>query len=260
MDRQAIIRAESDRFATVLGDCEATAPVPCCPDWDARDLLWHLTEVHCFWTGILAAGATTVEEVKAIDEAGPKRPDTLEEMLSMRAGATDALIAQLRAHDDAERAWSWFDADQTVGFTRRMQTYEAAIHRADAELTAGLPVTPLADELAIGTVDHATEVMWFGWAPDGATYEPLPVVELVALDVDRRWLVQMGHCTGTGEDGEPYDFPRALPVGDGDPVATVAAPVSDLALWAWTRGTDVRMEGNEEGLAAIRAQVDFGIP
>lgn len=59
-------------------------------------------------------------------------------------------------------------ADQTVGFTRRMQTYEATMHRVDAELTAGLPVGPIAPDVAASAVDHAIDVMW-GWQQEGST-------------------------------------------------------------------------------------------
>ena len=256
MDRLAIVNAESDRFAAVLAECPADARVPCCPDWDARDLLWHLTEVHQFWTGVISSGARTDEDVEALEEQ--ERPDSLDELLARREEATAALIGQLVAHDDAEAVWSWFEADQTVGFTRRMQTYEATIHRVDAEQAAGLEVTAIAPEVAAGAVDHCVDVMWWGWAPEGATYEPLSVVELVATDTGDRWLVQLGHCTGESE-GEPYDYPRAGRADSGTPVATVSAPVHDLALWAWTRGHDVEITGDESGKRDIAALIDFGI-
>jgi len=47
---------------------------------------------------------------------------------------------------------------------RRMQTYEATMHRVDAELTADLPTGPIAPDVAVGAVDHAVDVMW-GWRP-----------------------------------------------------------------------------------------------
>jgi hypothetical protein len=45
-----------------------------------------------------------------------------------------------------------------------MQTYEATMHRVDAELTADLPTGPIAPDVAVGAVDHAVDVMW-GWRP-----------------------------------------------------------------------------------------------
>jgi len=256
MDRLAIINAESDRFARVLAECAADARVPSCPDWDARDLLWHLTTVQHFWTGVLSSGARTDDEAEALEEQ--ERPESLDALLARREEATAALIGQLVAHGDADAAWSWFAADQTVGFTRRMQTYEATLHRVDAEQAAGIEVTTIAPEVAAGAVDHCVDVMWWGWAPEGSTYEPQSVVELVATDTDQRWLVQLGHLVGES-GGESYDFPRAGRAESGTPVATVSAPVHDLALWAWTRGTGVEITGDEAGQRDIAALIDFGI-
>ena len=88
------------------------------------------------------------------------------ELLALREQATTALLDQLGRLDDAEPRWTWWPADQTVGFTRRMQTYEATMHRVDAELTAGLSIGTIAPDVAAGAVDHAVDVMW-GWLPDG---------------------------------------------------------------------------------------------
>ena len=43
------LRRESARFREVLADCDPTARVPGCPEWDADDLLWHLARVQWFW-------------------------------------------------------------------------------------------------------------------------------------------------------------------------------------------------------------------
>lgn len=256
MDRLTIINAESDRFAAVLAECAADARVPSCPEWDARDLLWHLTEVHQFWTAVLSSGAQTEADVRALETQ--QRPESLEELLARRVEATGALVGQLAAHTDEEPAWSWFQADQTVGFTRRMQTYEATIHRVDAEQAAGIEVTAIAPDVAAGAIDHCVDVMWWGWAPEGATYEPLSIVELVATDTDQRWLVQLGHCVGES-DGERYDVPRATRAESGSPVAMVSAAVSDLALWAWTRGDAVQIEGADAAVQEVATLIAYGI-
>jgi len=256
MDRLTVINAESDRFAAVLAECAPEARVPSCPDWNARDLLWHLTQVHQFWAGVLSSGARTEEEVRALERQ--QRPDSLDELLARREEATGALVGQLAARADDEPAWSWFEADQSVGFTRRMQTYEATIHRVDAEQAAGIEVTPIAPDVAAGAVDHCVDVMWWGWAPEGARYQPLSVVELVATDTGQRWSVQLGHCVGES-DGERYDLPRATRAESGTPVATVSAAVADLALWAWTRGDAVHLEGDDAGVQELTALIDHGI-
>ena len=184
MDRIAIIRTEAQRLADVLTKTAEDARCPTCPDWSASDLLWHLTTVHFFWAGVLEQAARTGADLAAIEEAKPDRPSAMPDLLALREQATSALLDQLGRLDDADPRWTWWPPDQTVGFTRRMQTYEATMHRVDAELTAGLPVGPIARDVAAGAVDHAIDVMW-GWQPEGSTYEPRAVVEFVASDADQ---------------------------------------------------------------------------
>lgn len=141
-DHTAVIAAETDRFAAAIRSADQQAPVPTCPDWTVADLAWHLTEVHAFWAGILGSGAITDDDQEAVENAKPARPGDVPATLALLTDQTDALVTQLGRRADDEPAWSWFGTDQTVGFTRRMQVHEAVMHRIDAELAAGLPVTP----------------------------------------------------------------------------------------------------------------------
>lgn len=261
-----MITAEADRFADVLAGCAPEAVVPTCPDWTAADLAWHLTEVHAFWAAVLARAATTDAEIEQIEAAKPTRPATLAEVLAMRADATAALVAQLAALDDAEPRWSWWEADQTVGFTRRMQTYEAIMHRLDAELAAGLVPRPIDAEVAAGAVDHCVDVMW-GWMPPWADAGADAIVELVASDTGQRWQVEFGRWTGIGpESGTAFDEPRAVRAGadtadpgNAGPRATVTGAVEALALWAWRRGGEVTIEGDDDAVRAVERQIANGI-
>jgi uncharacterized protein (TIGR03083 family) len=254
MDRIAIIDAESHRFADVLSSSDPDARCPTCPDWTAADLLWHLTEVHYFWAGVLGQRVMSETELPAVEKAKPERPSASADLVALRADATAALLRELANRDDSEPCWSWWPPDQTVGFTRRMQTYEATMHRLDAELTAGAPVGAIGGDVAAGSVDHAVDVMW-GWMPDGATYRIDSVVELVATDTDARWLVEVGSWTvPTGEAG-----PRAARAKAGQPTASVTAPVEDLALWAWTRGGTVDISGDMAAREALDALITAGM-
>lgn len=249
MDRIAIVRTEAQRLADVLAVTAPDVRCPTCPDWSAADLLWHLTEVHFFWAGVLERDARTESDIAAVEHAMPARPGGTPELLALRAQATDALTGQLARLDDADPRWTWWPPDQTVGFTRRMQTYEATMHRVDAELTAGLPLEPVTADVAAGAVDHAVDVMW-GWPSDGAGYEPRAVVEFVATDTDNRWLVEVGVVS---------DWPRAVRASAGEPTATVTARVVDLALWTWTRGGSVEISGEAASVAALSEVVDNGM-
>src|ERR1700742_696250 len=74
MDSTAIIRAEAQRFADVLAATPGDARCPTCPDWSASDLLWHLTEVHLFWAGVLERNVRTEADVAAVEQSKPDRP------------------------------------------------------------------------------------------------------------------------------------------------------------------------------------------
>jgi len=256
MDRLEVIASESQRLAEVLAGTDPSRRCPTCPDWDASDLLWHLTEVHYFWAGILSRPVLAEAELPDVERAKPQRPTGMTDLLALRAQATTALIGQLAALDDAVSCWSWWPSDQTVGFTRRMQTYEATMHRVDAELTAGLPVSPIAKDVAAGAIDHSVDVMW-GWKPDDATYRASCVVQFVASDTDQRWLVEVGRWTAAGGAAEA---PMAVRATGRDATATVTAPVVDLALWAWTRGAEAAVSGAPESVAALNAVVAQGMP
>jgi uncharacterized protein (TIGR03083 family) len=259
VDRDAVIRTEADRLAEVLAAADPEARCPTCPDWSAADLLWHLTEVHTFWAGILQSGARTDEDVAAVEQAKPERPGELADVLAMRKQATSDLLAALVRLDDDEPRWSWWGPDQTVGFTRRMQTYEATFHRVDAELTAGLPVGRIAADVAAGAVDHCVDVMW-GWMPDWATYRPLATAVFTATDTGQSWNVEIGRWQGVGpESGNSFDEPRAVRCTAAAAEVTVLASAEQLALWAWTRGGRVRTDGTQAGLAALDTLIANGI-
>jgi len=251
MDRIAIIRSEAQRLADVLAETDPAARCPTCPDWSAADLLWHLTEVHFFWAGVLERNARTESDLATVEQVKPVRPSAMADLLVLREQATSALLGQLDRLDDNEPRWSWWPPEQTVGFTRRMQTHEATFHRVDAEWAAGVPISSIAPEVAVDAVDHAVDVMW-GWLPDGARYEAHAAVELVPTDINRRWLVEVGQ-TSVGS-------PRAVRATDAAATASVIAPVVDLALWAWTRGGSVEIAGEQASIAALDALVGNGMP
>lgn len=254
MDRLAIIDSESRRFADVLSSTDPASRCPTCPDWSATDLLWHLTEVHYFWAGILGQRVLSEAGIPAVEAAKPERPSAVADLLALREDATAKLVDQLTGRDDTDPCWSWWPPDQTVGFTRRMQTYEATMHRVDAELAAVVPTSPIAPEVAAGAVDHAVDVMW-GWMPEHASAQSGAVVEFVASDTGARWLVDVGMWSAPSGDSAP----RATRADGGQPTATVTAPVGDLALWTWTRGGSVDITGEPRAVAALDALLTQGM-
>lgn len=244
IDAIAVIREEAERLAAVLLATDPEQQVPTCPDWDATDLLWHAAEVHEFWAAILAQRALTEEQVEAISGATAAQPDDPEALAERRAAATDALLAQLETRRDDEAAWFWLSTQQNVGVIRRMQTHEAIIHRVDAELAAGRPVTPISTEVAHAGLDHVLRVMWpagIEWIPQWARITPTAVIEIEAGGSGTEQLL-ISRWSGTRpRDGARFDVPvgRLLEnAGEGDslPRATVSGSPFALDLWAWGRG------------------------
>lgn len=261
LNHTAVISAETERFAEAVSSAEPSAPVPTCPDWNASDLLWHLTEVHAFWADILASGALTDADSEVVENGKPARPSDADETLALLRSETAALVAELEARTDEQPAWSWFPTDQTVGFTRRMQVHEAVMHRIDAELTAGRPVTPIDPEVAEDGILHAIDVMFAWWSTlPGFTFTPTEgVVALTLTDRERTLLARPGRWRGVGQSGQSYDQPGILRVTDLPPVGGFAGTAEQLDRWLWGRGAEPEADGDQAALGAVREVVAVGI-
>jgi uncharacterized protein (TIGR03083 family) len=250
------IRDESARFRAALADCDPTARVPACPDWDAGDLLWHLgAGVQGFWAGIVEHRP----EGPADDYTRPERPQSYAEALARFDTDHGRLVAALEAADPADPAWTW-SSEQTVGFTFRRQAHEALIHRVDAEQAAGVPVSDLDTALAADGVDETLAVM-FGGCPPWGSFAPLPhYVRVDLTDADTSIWVQLGRFTGTDPDsGRSHDEDDIGVVDDPgtEPDATVAGTAATVNLWLWKRGDDsaVRVSGDRDIQDRFRAVV-----
>ena len=151
------IRTESARFREVLADCDPAARVPACPDWDAADLLWHLAG----GAAVLGQGGPAPAGRRRTTEIATSRRRPAAGVLRRAARRLRRLLPRAGHRARAGRprrahAWHW-SPEQTVGTSYRRQAHEALIHRLDAELTAGVPVTPLDAALAADGVAEALE-------------------------------------------------------------------------------------------------------
>jgi uncharacterized protein (TIGR03083 family) len=259
IDRGRHIQDESDRFGAVLASADPASRVPTCPDWSALDLLKHLTQVHQFWATVIGNRLTEEAEVSAYEQSRPALPDDPGRLQDLRRQATADLLTALTARDPSERAWSWFPPDQTVGFTWRMQTHEATMHRVDAELAAVLPISPISPEVAADGVDHVINVMW-AWAPAEAERRVTGTIELRATDTGHRWLVNTIRWSGEAW-GQIFDNQIGCERADtGEPEATVAGTAENLDLLVWTRADRMIVRaGDHNALTEFQAMLDGGI-
>lgn len=254
IDFLAHVRSESARFADVLASTDPQARVPTCPDWTAADLLWHLGEVQSFWAAIVRERATAPDGLPE-----PQRPVGYDELLALFRDASAALVDALANATDDTAVWTWFPADQSVGFVRRRQAHEALIHRLDAELTAGT----LSDVDPALATDGAAEVLewmysgvpaWAAHTVDGA------VGRLSTTDTGASWLVQLGRWSGTSPNsGTTYSDKASITVvAGGEPTFGVSGTARDLDAWLWNRPTLTDLERSGD-TAAFEAVIRSGV-
>jgi uncharacterized protein (TIGR03083 family) len=188
--------------------------VPSCPDWVVADLVWHLGEVHHFWTTVAERRLADYAEVGEI-----ARPADAELIAWYRAGLGH-LLAVLEGVDPGTAVWTWAPQKDVAFIVRRM-AHETAVHRWDADAATGGP-SPIDAELASDGVDEFLEFFSSRRRPDAAPLDG--TVHLHCTDVAGEWVVREG-------DGDALEVERRHEKGD----AALRGPASDLLLALWRR-------------------------
>jgi hypothetical protein len=186
-------------------------------------------------------------------------PEERAQLLDLRREATADMLRALSDRDPSDQAWSWFPADQTVGFTWRMQTHEATMHRVDAELTASLPISAINPEVAADGIDHVVKVMW-AWTPPEVERRVTGTIELMATDTRQSWLVNTTRWSGQAW-GQTFNHQVGCERAEaGEADATVTGTSDDLYLLVWTRADrNVVRSGDQRALSEFQAMLDSGI-
>lgn len=217
MDFHEAIRRESERFYATADGADPGRPVPSCPEWNIADLVWHLGETHWFWGTDIEMRASDPEEV---ERSKPERPGGYGDLVAWGRAQADRMIRLLEATPDSVAVWTWAldESSHDVGFVRRHQVQEAAVHRWDIEAAATGRPQPIEADVAADSVDEvlAFTLPW-GVRPD----QPLAgSVHLHCTDVAGEWFVH--------PDG------RVEPIhAKGD--AAIRGTASDLLLALYTR-------------------------
>jgi uncharacterized protein (TIGR03083 family) len=197
------------------------AQVEHCPGWTVADLVWHVTEVHWFWSKI-------VEELPSEPpkEEGPQRPAP-EELIARFSAGAEHLVRVLAAADAAAACWTWAPAQQNAGFVLRHQVQEAAVHHWDAEHAAGR-------DIALGTAmsaDAIEEFLTFSVSTvDDQPEVPEPSLDgalvLSASDAGIDWTITDDSLPGT----------VTFSTGAAEPgLPRITGTASDLLLWLYGR-------------------------
>lgn len=252
MDYVAQFRREIQAFDSAIRTAAApgaggdgVALVPSCPGWSVVDLAFHLGQVHRYVIDVVAERRQRQPDAADLSylnlppvHANWPLPDKAPHRGPFPPGLVDwfgegaAALAELLAlRDPAEPVWTW-SRERSVGFWRRMQTIEAAVHRWDAENAIGTP-GPMERHLAMDAVTHSFEVM----APAGRTRRKAPPgagerFRFRQSDGSRVWVVQT----------DPDEV--LLNSGSGCCDVELTAMASDLMLFLWHRigpdGLEVR--------------------
>jgi uncharacterized protein (TIGR03083 family) len=249
---RAVLEAETERFLETLAGVDLDTEVPTCPGWDVAELLWHLAEVHGSWAQIVGR---LLQDPSEVDEL--ERPDD-PALRTFAAQQRVDILEALTRRSPSERCWSWSDLGGDVAWVARRQAHEALIHRADAELAAGVVVSSPDAALAADGVDEVIRGFlvgvpeWATWTPDGTT------IALECTDAGRRDVVGLGRMTGTSPvSGRRYDL-DAAELRD-DPATRAEAEVRgdawSLDRWLWGRGGGeaLTITGGREVVARFRA-------
>lgn len=215
MDFVRSIRQDGELFYDTARDADPSLGVPCCADWTVADLVWHLGEVQWFWATAIEERAADPERVEA---GKPSRPKRYVDEVTWGRSQLDRFVRILESTADDVPVWTWVpdDSDHTVGFIRRHQVQEAAVHRWDIQSAASKSTPdPVGPEIASDCIDEFLAVQLPFVVNDT---KPLSgSVHLHCTDVAGEWFIEpngsvdRAHATGdVGIRGTASDILLAL--------------------------------------------------
>ena len=211
------LAADGPRLADAAARADWDAPVPD-TEWRLRDLVTHVGGVHRWATEIVSTGSPGPDVASgAVVGTGPDDGDLLDWFRDGHA----ALVVALRAAPDDLSCFTFLPADSPRHFWLRRQAHETAIHRLDAERSAGVR-TPFPADFA---QDGIGEIVGGFAGRPRRRVDRDAALRLAAPD-GPSWLIRFspGRIEGSpGGDTELAD-------------ATVRGTSDELYRWLWNRG------------------------
>jgi len=230
------IRADGDLIAA-LAPRGLDLPVPVCPPWDVRKVVAHLASVYDHKVTAMRLGRKPSQGEWVTDE--PYGKDTVEWFEDEHA----KLLAELAVHSPKEQAWSWWDADQTVGFWYRRMALETVVHRVDVETQFG-PASAIDSALAVDGIDEVLTIMLAGDTDVSASVPVTGTMEVLADDA--AWSVAF-------EDARTVVTPGRRT----SPNATLTGDPGVLFLYLWGRAPvdGLTRRGDDTRIALLRSRL-----
>jgi uncharacterized protein (TIGR03083 family) len=191
--------------------------VPACPDWTVADLLGHLGGVYSWVSLIADAGG----ERPAVSRDQP--PEDRGALVSWFRDQRDAVLDALTRREPTEPAWVFVHPEPaTIGWWRRRQALETAIHLHDVEQAAGSPGS-LQPELASDGVDEVLTELLPGYLARRPVAELQGTLHLHSTDAPGEWYLDFS---------QPDLEVRREHAKAG---TALRGPAEGLFLWAWNR-------------------------
>jgi uncharacterized protein (TIGR03083 family) len=221
MDMLSALVQETHQVEQLVRDADLAVLVPSCPGWTAYDLVTHLGAIHR-WA---AAATRTPHDGRMPDD--PEEPQGLDgaDLASWYSVSAAELLETLSV--DPDRSCWTLGQPHSVGFWRRRQLHETAVHRWDLQNALRKPARMDVD-IALDGVDEVLTTM-------------LPrQLRLRRVEESSRWV----RLRVNGRD-------RVLALSarcDAHPVATVTADASTVLLLLWGRLTldNVSVDGDRK--------------
>jgi uncharacterized protein (TIGR03083 family) len=228
------LRGEGARMTAAARATSADAPVPTCPEWAARDLIRHTGGIHRWATSFVAEaraepGSQTLEEL-----AGGWPGD--EELADWFEAGYRRLVAVLEAAPPDLQCWTFLPAPSPLAMWSRRQAHETAIHRVDAELTAGRTVDHLSPFMPAFAADGVDELLTC-FVPRRSTRlesDSPATLGIECADDEGAWVLTIGPDGVKTTAGSTSD--------SGPPDCIVRGAAGDLYLALWNRGSDQRLQ------------------
>lgn len=146
------ILSSTDIFARLVDGADLAKKVPTCPEWTFRQLATHVGREQRWAAEIVVTRSAEVISFREVPD-GRLPDDPARHADWLRAGA-ERLVTALR-DGGSDLVWTFAGTRPASLWARRM-AHETAVHRADAELAAGLRPT-FAPDLAADAIDE-----WLG--------------------------------------------------------------------------------------------------
>lgn len=219
-----LVAEQSAALAAAVGTGELTDAVPSCPGWTARDLITHHGNVLRVWASVAeAAEPAAPADWMTDDDATPPWDGPGADVQPWYVACRRTFAETFAGTGPDGAAWTWWGEPNTTRAIARHQVQEAAVHRWDAQVAAGLDGAPLPHDAAVDGVEEFLTVSLPAGAPP---WDRAPVSVGLRADGVRPWLLAGG---GGAVTARPYDPDVTTPA------ATVTATASDLVLLLYGR-------------------------